>query len=201
VRTLLITCVALLAGVSTIAAQGMAQQFFEAGQYDEALQAIAQMRERGEAGPAEAFLAGQVLVRQNRAPEAEKEFASLETVDGPVWMLVGESAVALLQNDNAKALDSASRAVAAAPGDFYAQYELGLSKVRLEDWAGGAEAFARAAQINPTFAYAHYYAGLAYSRIRRADRTAEYMDRFLKLAPMAPEKPGVESLMRTLRGR
>ena len=39
------------------------------------------------------------------------------------------------------------------------------------------------------------------ARIKRADLTAEHLERFVKLAPMAPERPAVESLMRTLRGR
>lgn len=44
----------------------------------------------------------------------------------------------------------------------------------------------RATQIDPTFAYAHYYAGLAYSKVRRADRMAAHFEVFLKLVPKAP---------------
>ena len=69
-RVALIVCVAMLAGAVTAAAQETlsAQQLFEAGQYDQALQEIAKQREVGAAGPADAFLAGQILVKmgQNR---------------------------------------------------------------------------------------------------------------------------------------
>jgi tetratricopeptide (TPR) repeat protein len=89
----------------------------------------------------------------------------------------------------------------AAPNDFFAQYQLGLARAQTEDWPAAAEAFERASQLDPVFAYAHYYAGLAYSRIQRIDRTATHFETFLKLAPKAPERTAVESIMRTLRGR
>jgi len=50
-------------------------------------------------------------------------------------------------------------------------------------------------------AYAHYEAGMAYYKAKRVDRMAVYFENFLKLAPNAPEKPAVQSIMRTVRGR
>jgi hypothetical protein len=50
-------------------------------------------------------------------------------------------------------------------------------------------------------AYAHYYAGMAYNKAKRVDLMATHFERFLKLAPAAPERPVVESVMRTVRGR
>jgi hypothetical protein len=40
-----------------------------------------------------------------------------------------------------------------------------------------------------------------YYKAKRIDRMAVYFENFLKLAPNAPEKPAVESIMRTVRGR
>ena len=177
------------------------QQIFEAGQNAEALEAIAGQRQAGTAGPADAYLAGHILLKGGQNDAARTEFTTLaQSADG-VWKLVGESAIAVLDNNNPRALEAAAQAVEAAPDRFEAQYQLGYVKARAGDWAGAAEALERATQINPTFAYAHYNAGQAYSRINRVDLTAEHFERFLKLAPAAPERAAVESLMRTLRGK
>ncbi|MQA30821.1 MAG: tetratricopeptide repeat protein [Luteitalea sp.] len=198
----ILSIVAILSGAAILAQEGQsAQQLFEAGQNDQALQAIMQMRERGTAGPAETYLAGQILLKANQHDGARREFESLAPSGVEVWKLIGASAIAALDNNNQGALDAATQATQASAGQFEAQYQLGYAKARLDDWAGSAEALERAIAINPEFAYAYYNAGQAYSRIKRTDRTAEHFERFLKLAPKAPERAAVESLMRTLRGR
>jgi tetratricopeptide (TPR) repeat protein len=177
--------------------QGRAQQLFESGQDEAAVAAVAEAQAQG-IDPAEAFLAGQVRLRMNQPEAASEEFRRLAENGDPAWQLIGQSAAALAGGDVHGALDASTRAVAAAPGSFHANYQQGLVTAKMNDWAGAAEAFGRAAEIDPAFAYAHYYAN---SRVKRADLTAEHLERFLKLAPMAPERPAIESLMRTLRGR
>ena len=44
-------------------------------------------------------------------------------------------------------------------------------------------------------------AGLSYYQIDRTDRMAAAFETFLELAPEAPERGRVESVLRTLRGR
>lgn len=195
-------CVGLLVGLATPSAQqgSSAQQLFESGQYDAALQAIGAQRDRGAGGPAETFLAGQVLLKMNQDDRARSEFRTLAG-GGTPWTLIGESALAILDGNNQRGLEAASQAAQAAPDSSQAFYQLGLAKARFDDWGGSADAFHRATELDADFAYAHYYSGLAYSRIKRVDRTSEHMERFLKLAPRAPERPAVETLMRTLRGR
>jgi len=178
-------------------AQGRAQQLFEAGQDEAALAAAAEVP----GDPAGAYLAGQVRLRMNQPAEASREFQRVAGQPDPAWQAIGQSGAALAGGDLHGALDAGTRAVAAAPGSFHANYQLGLVKAKMNDWAGAAEAFGQAAEIDPSFAYAHYYAGIANSRIKRADLTAVHLERFVKLAPMAPERPAVETLLRTLRGR
>jgi tetratricopeptide (TPR) repeat protein len=202
VRQILMACAGIVAGAVVVVAQPpqTAQQLFEAGQYDQSLQRIAQQRQQGTAGPADTYLAGQVLLKLHRAEEARREFEALAQTGDPVWGAIGQSASALAAHDNQRALELAVKVAETSPGSFHAHYQLGLVRAEFSDWAGCAAAFHRAAEIDPGFAYAHYYAGLSYSRIRRADRTSEHIERFLKLAPSAPERGAVESLMRTLRG-
>ena len=82
-----------------------------------------------------------------------------------------------------------------------ARYQLGLVESARNKQADAAEAFAKAAELDPQMAYAHYEAGMAYYKAKRVDRMAVYFENFLKLAPNAPEKPAVQSIMRTVRGR
>jgi tetratricopeptide (TPR) repeat protein len=177
------------------------QALFEAGKYEEAIGAIS--AQPGGPGPESLYLAGQSCVRLNRQDEARAQFARLsQGVDPPTpWSLVGESATALVNGNHPEAVDKASRAVALAPDQFHPNYQLGLAQSAVEQWEPAAAAFEKAATINGSFAYAHYYAGLAYSRLRQIDRMATHLEYFLKLAPNAPERAAVEAMMRSLRGR
>ena len=54
------------------------------------------------------------------------------------------------------------------------------------------QGFTKAIELKPDFAYAHYYAALAYQRQRQLPKTAEHFDAFLRLAPDAPERSAVD---------
>jgi len=207
-----------LAGPAAVGADGQGkqpvvqpQQLFEAGQYEPALKSLGEMRDKGAAGLPEAFLAAHAALKLNQNDRAKEEFARLKDADDPVWRLVGESATAAVDNDRDRALELAVKAVEeakAGSGDdpakrlreFHAYYQLGLARTRKEEWTGAAEAFARATELNSNFAYAHYYAGLAYSRVKRPDQVVRYFEMFLKLAPKAPERSAVTSLLRSIKG-
>ncbi|MCA1586365.1 MAG: hypothetical protein LC791_16885, partial [Acidobacteria bacterium] len=82
----------------------------------------------------------------------------------------------------------------------YAQYELGMAVAKQDDHGRAADAFARAAELKSDFAYAHYYAGLEYHRAKQMGKAGDHFRAFLELAPNAPERGAVTSLMRSLRG-
>jgi tetratricopeptide (TPR) repeat protein len=174
---------------------------FEAGQYEQVVQVVGSDREQGHADPADTYLAAQSFVKLGQPDKAKSELARLRDVKTDAWALVSESSIALIDGDIDRSLQAADQAAAVAPDAFFPRYQRGLVKAERQDWPGAAEAFERASEIDPAFAYAHYYAGLAYSKINRIDRTATHFEAFLKLAPKAPERPAVESIMRTLRGR
>lgn len=191
-----------------------AQQAFESGQYDRTLQLVAEARERNESNVLDTFLAAQTQLRRDDNDAARAEFARLGEAGDDGLRLVAQSSTALIDGNLDQALELATQAVnainarnAAAPPDAAAQlhdfpafYQLGLVKVRQQEWQPAAEAFERAAQLNPTFAYAYYYAANAWSRIRQIERVGANFDRFLKLAPNAPERAAVQSVMRSMRG-
>lgn len=197
--------ITLALAVTMLAAAASAQEpqpqvLFESGQYDRTISALQPELGTG-ADPFNHYLAVQAYMRLAQSERAAADLAALTASEDPAWRLVGQSLQALNAGDVNGAIATATEAVGTNPELFAAHYQLGLAKARAEDWAGAAEAFERAATLNPSFAYASYYAGLAYSRIRRADKTAEFFERFLTMAPNAPERPGVQSIMRTLRGQ
>ncbi len=139
------------------------------------------------------------LARKDEARGAYQQLAALSDQDP--WSDIGRSAVALLASNAEGALDAANQAVSHGESVPEAHFQRGLALSARRDMAEAAAAFDRATQLDPAFAYAHYYAGIAYSKVKRIDLMAQHFDTFLKLAPQAPERPEVQSIMRTLGGR
>ncbi len=169
------------------------QKLFQAGSYDEAVQAA----QGGD--PASTYLAAQALMRMEQGDRANAEFGKLVSSGDGAWQLIGESGQALIANDAGRAADAARRATAAAGDNPFAHYQLGLAASKAGDYATASSALSRAAELKPDLAYAHYYAGLAYQRVRQLPKAAQHFDAFLKLAPDAPERSAVQQIMRTLK--
>jgi tetratricopeptide (TPR) repeat protein len=106
-----------------------------------------------------------------------------------------------VNGDTGQAIADGRKAVQLAPGNFYAQYQLGLAYAEAKDYRNGATTLEKATTMNPSFAYAQYYAGMEYYQLKRIDKMAVFFERFLKLAPNAPERPAIEALMRSIRGK
>jgi tetratricopeptide (TPR) repeat protein len=177
------------------------QAHFDAGRYEDAINAIA--AQPGDPSPELIFLAGRSHLHLSRPDEARGQFARLSTGVDPAtaWSLVGESAIALIDANAPLAIEKATQAVGLAPDQFHPNYQLGLAQSAAEQWEPAAAAFEKASNIDPASAYAHYFAGLAYSRLRRIDQMATHLEYFQKLAPNAPEQPAVMALLRSVRGR
>jgi tetratricopeptide (TPR) repeat protein len=176
-------------------------RLYEAGQYDAAASQVSARADAGEASPEDLFWAGQSLVRLSRDGEAAGLFRRLGGEDdNDPWRAVGRSAAALAEGQREVALQQAVRAVELGPELFYAQYQHGLARMDAQQWQPAADAFERATQIDDGAAYAHYYAGMAYNRLKRIDRMATHLNRFIELAPNAPEREQVQNVLRMLKG-
>lgn len=175
-----------------------ARSMLEAGKYQEAVEAVASRGD--EAAPQEIYVAGQSLNRLDRHGEARDMFRRLDAGDEEnAWTFIGRSAIAAIDGQRDAALEAATRAATLAPDQFHTQYQLGLVKIAADDFGGAAEALERATQIDDGDAYAHYYAGVAFNKIRRLDKMAEHFRAFVQIAPEAPERPQVDAILRTLR--
>ena len=184
----------LLAGSAAVNAQKPeVQRLYQSGSYD---QAVAAARD---GDPASTFIAAQALLKLEQSDRATAEMTRLRASDQPAWRLIGESGEALIANDAGRAVDLARRAVEADAGNPFAQYQLGLAASKANDWGGATSAFTKTLELKPDFAYAHYYAALAYQRQRQLPKTAEHFDAFLRLAPDAPERGAVVAILRTIK--
>lgn len=178
-------------------ATGDVETLFESGRYPDALAAGSASDD-----PAVVYVAAQAAQKAGQGDQANSLFERLAgRGEGDAWRFVGQSALALSRGNLDEALAAANQAVAANAGLPQAHYQLGLVQGHRQDFAAAAPAFAKAAELAPTFAYAHYNAGLSYYRVKRIDLMATHFEAFLREAPEAPERGEVESIMRTVRGR
>jgi len=75
----------------------------------------------------------------------------------------------------------------------------GALKLARRDYPGAINDLNDAIARKPDNAPAYYYAGLAYSAMKRPDKMVESFQTFLKLAPNAPESDRVRSLLRSVQ--
>jgi tetratricopeptide (TPR) repeat protein len=177
--------------------QSAPQKLFESGKYQEAVDAV---KARSDAPPDQLYLRALAHRKLNQNDEARQVFGALAGASG-AWKEIGNSGAALVNGNLDEADKAARRAVEIDGNSAQARYQLGVVASARNDPAQAADAFARAAQLDPQMAYAHYEAGMAFYKIKRVDQMAVYFENFLKLAPDAPEKPAVQSIMRTVRGK
>lgn len=200
---LMVPAAAILLGVAaTVAAQeptASPVRLFEAGQYEAAAAQVQGRLEAGETPPEDVYWAAQSLVRMDRDAEAAGVFRRLGGEDGDPWRAVGNSAAALAEGQKDVALQQALRAVELAPDLFFSQYQHALVRMDAQQWQPASEAFERATEIDGNAAYAHYYAGMAYNRLKRIDRMVPHLQRFLELAPQAPEREQVQQVLRMMK--
>jgi tetratricopeptide (TPR) repeat protein len=192
-----------LTAVRSISAQSFAdvRKLYDAGQYDQVVSALG-ARAQDDQQWRVTYLAAMSLQKLSRSDDARKLYERLTARDeSDPWRDVGRSALAVIASNAQEAVDAANRAVEHGDSLPEAHFQRGLALNKQGDMAGGAAAFDKASQLDPEWAYAHYYAGLLYSKAKRVDLTASHFDRFLRLAPQAPERAEVQSIMRTLNGR
>jgi tetratricopeptide (TPR) repeat protein len=172
---------------------------YESGQDDDVVNRV--NAAGAAAAPADAWFAAQSELRLGRRAEAVDRLSRLsDTASDAGVQAAARLELARLNND-AAAIDAARAAAAGFGDNVFAQYEVGVSYLAQNDYMAAARAFDHCIDLAPTFAYAYYQAALAYDRLNRMDLMANRFDRFVRLAPNAPERPQVDSVLRTVGGR
>ncbi len=173
------------------------QNLYEAGRYTDVVGTVAAAPQ---SRPEDIWLAAMSAAKLARQADARALFSRLASSSDEAWQVVARLALALLDG-NGEELQRAAAAAEAYPSHPFVQCQLGLARSSLNDFSEAARAFDRCLGADPRFAYAYYFGGIAYERLKRADLTADRLETFLRLAPDAPERPAVESILRTIRGQ
>jgi tetratricopeptide (TPR) repeat protein len=187
----------VIAGGQLLFGQGIddVRKLYDSGQYQQVIAAAA----RSDADPRVKYLQGQSHEKLSHASEARQVYGQLAgRPESDPWHYVGQSAMALMERDLAGALAAANRAIERDASLPEAYYQRGLAQNALQDMAGAAASFQKASDLDPSWAYPHYFAGVAYSKVKRIDLTAQHFQMFLRLAPQAPERGEVQSILKTL---
>jgi tetratricopeptide (TPR) repeat protein len=147
------------------------------------------------------YLKAQSFTKVNDADGARRAYERLAGSGEKAWASIGKSGLQLIDKQLDESLESANEAVSAGDSLPESHYQRGMVLMGRKDYAEAATSFTKATQLDPNFAAAYYYAGLANYRVKRIDLMTNNFERFVKLAPTAPERPEVESILRTVRGR
>jgi tetratricopeptide (TPR) repeat protein len=184
---------------AAVAQDASPQKLFESGKYQEAIDNV---KARPDAPQDQIYVRALAHRKLNQNDEAKQAFGALAAAgEGSAWREIGNSGTALVDGNLDGAQTAARKAVEIDGNSAQAQHQLGLVESARGDNAQAAEAFAKAAELDSQMAYAHYEAGMAFYKIKRIDRMAVYFENFLRVAPDAPERAAVQSIMRTVRGR
>jgi tetratricopeptide (TPR) repeat protein len=185
----------LLPAVAFAQDPGAVRRLFESGQYQQVVQATTP-----DSPPDVLYTTAQSQQKLGATDQAVQVFSQLAArPEGDPWHFIGLSGRQLIEGNIEAAIASARQAGALSPDLPQAHFQLGLSLARAQQWPEAAAAFDAAADRQPDNAYAHYYGGMMHYRANRVDRMAVHFEQFLKLAPQAPERPEVLSIMRTLQ--
>jgi protein O-GlcNAc transferase len=188
------TLATLLPALALAQDPGEIQRLFEAGRHQQVVEAS-----RPDSPPDVLYTTAQSQQKLGAMDQAAQTFSRLaERPESDPWHFIGLSGRQLVEGNLDASAASARQAVAMAPDLPATHFQLGLSLARQQQWSEAAAAFEAASDRQPTNAYAHYYAGMMHYRANRVDRMALHFDQFLKLAPEAPERPEVLSIMKTL---
>jgi tetratricopeptide (TPR) repeat protein len=175
--------------------QSSVQKLIERGALQEAVDRAASESDNVES----TYLAAQALIKMDDNSAAEERYGRLRETGDDAWKAIGESGAKLLAGDVDGAMDAANRAVEANGENPYAHYQLGLVASKRNDFTQALKAYSRAIGLRSDMAYAHYYAGQAALRLKRMAEMSDHFRHFLRLAPEAPERHAVQSILRTLR--
>lgn len=163
--------------------------------YAAATSQLRQAADRFPSEPAPAYYLGETLLHAKDMGGANDAFARaesraraiLESAPGDPEALYYLGSSLQRQRRFDEAITALEQAKAADPGDAMIDYQIGVTKAFQEKWQEAHDALTEAIDKNSGIAYAYYYRGRAAGRLGRKDLLINDLDRFLAMAPNAPE--------------
>lgn len=152
--------------------------------------------------PAAYVYLGETLLRQRKEGDAATAFRKAEELGGAQGGKDGEyyRGVALQRlRRYDEAVQALERAREADPGNALIPFQIGVARVFQEQWQPAMDQLNRAVEMDSGLAYAYFYRALAAERIGRKDLLVNDMERFLALAPNAPEADRAKAILRAAK--
>jgi len=147
------------------------------------------------------YLLGRAQIELKKTDQAESSFKRI--LDGNSESSRGHEGMARVFNarkDYTRALQTAARAIELDPQNAGAHYILGVIHAFRKDMPKAIESLQRSVDLEGGDAYAHYHLGLLQYQQKKFDQTIIHFEKFIELAPSAPEAGQVRSILRTVRG-
>lgn len=206
--------VAVLVGASPVLAQTdtreavtKADRAVAAYQLEEARTVLEPLKEKLGADAAVAMALGRLLEQDGKGNEATSSFkkaielAQAAVVANPedalAFYSMGVAQQRLKQLD--KAAESLERARTLGFDQTLVSFQLGATRAFQQRWAEAVEQLSAALEKDDGLAYAYYYRGLAQEKLGKKDQLVIDMERFLKLAPKAPEATKAQAIVKSAR--
>jgi tetratricopeptide (TPR) repeat protein len=168
--------------------------------YGEAESQLRKATELVPSDPAAWVYLGEVYLRQRRNGDADNAFRKAADLgstkaQGDASYYRGVALQRLGQYDQAIATLSGAQ----GPEPGLVPFQIGVTRSFQENWQAAVEQLNQAVQANPNLAYAYYYRGLVQEKLGRKDQLVSDMEKFLALAPNAPEAERAKAVLRAVR--
>ncbi len=97
-----------------------------------------------------------------------------------------------------EALSALQKARELAPGDAQVVYELGVTRAMAQEWQPAVDLLTEALDRNPENAYGYFFRAIAAEKVNRKDLLINDLERFLALAPNAPDAPRARRILEAI---
>ncbi len=175
-------------------------QLYKEKKFEEAEKILRQVSQKEPENPGAHYHLGLTLLELERLEEAESEMDQAAQLGLPTdEAKVGLARVVMKKGNRARALTLLNEAAEEKADNPDVYHYRGIVQASRQDFVSSAADLEKAIQLDPSNAYNYYYAGMAYSRLRRPDKMVNNFQMFLKLAPNAPEARKIQSLLRSVR--
>ncbi len=173
------------------------------GKLDAALAAVSQLAKDAPTAPGPEYFRGELMLWKGDAKGADAAWKAAASKaqalltksakDGWSSLYLGAARIRLRQYGPAK--EALSAALGNGASEPLVRFQLGLLAAAEQRWQDSVDAFTAALAKDSGLAYAYYYRGLAWSKLKRTDQLLLDMDRFLALAPESPDAPKARSVL------
>jgi len=173
------------------------------GEYAESLEILDKATKAKPADPAAEYYRGEVLYWSDNldgaktawkdAAERGKDLLETNPEDPRALYYRGAALVRIAKYEDAREalLSAKEHGFDSARVD----YQIALTYAFKEEWNDAVASFDSALEEDSGLAYAYFFRGVVWKRLNRTDKMLNDLDRFLKLAPKAPDADKAQALL------